>query len=617
MAVKINELDLGITASTSKALKAIDKLTNSLQKLKRVSSGASKGAASIVDIDATGSATAKMGNATGRVNAFSKGISELGKRFSGLRFATSKTTSGFTKLFNAMKRIAFYRAIRTFIKALTSGISEGIKNLVRYEQAFRKIEDANYVMSELGSNWLWIKNSMGAVAVTILNALLPAIQKLASALVSVINLANHFISAFAGKDQYAKATKSAYNYATALGAVKKQLFGFDELNILNSNSENGGASLGSMFEPAEVSDKLKGFAVTVKDGMSIIITAIKENLDTIAMLIGGAYAAIGLILLLTGQGPVGLGLLVAGLTSFAIGYGIDRGIIDSIKGSLTEIMSWVGTMLIPIGLMLAMTGHIPLGIGLIIGGAAALGTEAAIDKGLLTGDIKSMVTEITAILGTASMAIGAILLMSPASFALGLGLLFGGAVALGTAIAFNPSYFADKLKEMWAKLKTVASNFKNAIVNWLNSVWNKIKSFADKIGEFILNIPGINLLANGLAGLFTKGNSGTSWQGISARAEGGTVNTGQLFIANEAGPELVGQVNGKTTVTNQDQFISGLASANETVVQATLAIGNAIVNAINSKDTTIQLDGATVSRQIYKSMQTESTRRGTSLIQGA
>jgi uncharacterized protein YoxC len=45
-----------------------------------------------------------------------------------------------------------------------------------------------------------------------------------------------------------------------------------------------------------------------------------------------------------------------------------------------------------------------------------------------------------------------------------------------------------------------------------------------------------------------------------AYANGGFPDQGELFIANEAGPEMVGSMGGKTTVANNNQIIEGIAS---------------------------------------------------------
>lgn len=44
------------------------------------------------------------------------------------------------------------------------------------------------------------------------------------------------------------------------------------------------------------------------------------------------------------------------------------------------------------------------------------------------------------------------------------------------------------------------------------------------------------------------------------RAEGGFVDQGELFVAREAGPELVGNINGHTAVANNDQIVKGIQS---------------------------------------------------------
>ena len=47
---------------------------------------------------------------------------------------------------------------------------------------------------------------------------------------------------------------------------------------------------------------------------------------------------------------------------------------------------------------------------------------------------------------------------------------------------------------------------------------------------------------------------------IRARASGGFPSEGELFMAREAGPELVGSINGHTAVANNDQIVKGIQS---------------------------------------------------------
>ncbi|MCC8023380.1 MAG: hypothetical protein LIO46_06365, partial [Clostridiales bacterium] len=47
---------------------------------------------------------------------------------------------------------------------------------------------------------------------------------------------------------------------------------------------------------------------------------------------------------------------------------------------------------------------------------------------------------------------------------------------------------------------------------------------------------------------------------IEMKANGGFVGTGQLFLAREAGPELVGTMNGRTAVANNDQIVESVSN---------------------------------------------------------
>lgn len=64
-------------------------------------------------------------------------------------------------------------------------------------------------------------------------------------------------------------------------------------------------------------------------------------------------------------------------------------------------------------------------------------------------------------------------------------------------------------------------------------------------------------------------------------ANGGFPDAGQLFIANEAGPEMVGSIGGKTAVANNDQIVDGITygvrEANDDVVTAIYAVAQQII----------------------------------------
>lgn len=95
-------------------------------------------------------------------------------------------------------------------------------------------------------------------------------------------------------------------------------------------------------------------------------------------------------------------------------------------------------------------------------------------------------------------------------------------------------------------------------------------------------------------------------RGVAGRAAGGTVDKGQLFIANEAGPELIGNLNGKTSVTNYDQFTQSVIDANSIVVDAVMQV----VSAINNKDLDVYMDSQKVGQSVTQYQNSMARRFG-------
>ena len=58
-------------------------------------------------------------------------------------------------------------------------------------------------------------------------------------------------------------------------------------------------------------------------------------------------------------------------------------------------------------------------------------------------------------------------------------------------------------------------------------------------------------------------------------ASGGFPKTGEMFMANEAGPELVGKMGNKTTVANQQQIIAGIEQGVYKAVMAAFSMQSA------------------------------------------
>ena len=119
----------------------------------------------------------------------------------------------------------------------------------------------------------------------------------------------------------------------------------------------------------------------------------------------------------------------------------------------------------------------------------------------------------------------------------------------------------------------------NQLINGFNvnagRIQNTMRSVINKglYGDAKISITPENVSTN----IFSKGY-GLSLGSIkiTPKANGGYVDPGQLFLAREAGPEMVGTIGGRTAVANNDQITSAIASA------VAPAVYNAVVQAMSN-----------------------------------
>ena len=100
----------------------------------------------------------------------------------------------------------------------------------------------------------------------------------------------------------------------------------------------------------------------------------------------------------------------------------------------------------------------------------------------------------------------------------------------------------------WLKDKSEGfSHWTNAMTAYIDSI-----SFGSRARQIVLNA--YSRRAKG--GLYRNGK----WQPITAAANGGSFTTGQMFVAREAGPELVGRIGSGTSVMNNDQIVASVSA---------------------------------------------------------
>lgn len=599
-----------------------------------------RGDSGSVNISSTRADVAKTAS---QAEKATESISKFSKQTSAWLSKAKSQLSGFSsplgKVVNMFGRIAMYRLVRSAIKAVSMAAKEGVNNLVRYSAALNSTDAAaaNATMSEYATTLLQVKNTLGAALMPILTALLPVINTIASAFITAANAVNMFFQALQGKTTFTKAKKSTVDYAkslkTATGAAKelqRTLLGFDEINRLNAENKGGGGASGAdfsnMFEESEISEKVKKYAEKAQK----IIDAINEFIHSIIGILTTALGlfVIGALLTFTGANiPLGIGLMIAGAYIFGkeIAAKWDE-IPKTLRAVIMKIMVAVGFGLAAIGVLLAFSGaNIPLGIGLIIAGAAILGSACALDWEEVKNALQGTLGAIMAILSTFNLVIGAVLTFTGANIPLGIGLMIAGAAGLASVVVANWDSIRKFLTRAWEAIKKDAStplgklaigavllfsghtaiglgmvnaaclqffhpeepNYENAFYP-IKKAWENIKNWWETSVQRTLD-----MWKQSVSSVFMIGGGGSGREGKFGRsgnatvgkfASGGFVTSGQLFYARESGPELVGSIGGRSAVANNDQIVE--------------AVSNGVYNAIaplmsgmRNGDTHIYLDG--------------------------
>ena len=295
----------------------------------------------------------------------------------------------------------------------------------------------------------------------------------------------------------------------------------------------------------------------------------KEEVLKLVCTAAGALAGGALGFVVGGVAGAAIGVLVGaglGVTISTMIFGEDGEQKDKVLKTLIVAMSALAG-----GVIGFMVGG-PLGavIGATVGAGVSLEIVNAAFAG--AGDRKEMLTRtvVSVLLALAGGAIG---------FAVGgpLGALIGVTIGAGVSLVINNAAFADNGKSM-------QENILKSLIVVLGALVGGAIGFAigGPLGAVIgaaIGI-GVTLVATSIAwdqgsaeaikNAGTKVNVSGSSHSSGKFASGGFPDTGSLFIAREAGPELVGTINGNTAVANNDQIVEAVASGVASAVSAVL-----------------------------------------------
>ena len=285
--------------------------------------------------------------------------------------------------------IAKYRMLRSIIRHITSGFSEGVQNVYQYSKAIGGSFATS--MDSAATALQQMKNSIGAALAPAIQAVIPYLNTLVNWFIQAVNWANQLFAMLAGQSSWTRAlpeTSSAFEKQTksakgAGKAIKDLLADWDELNIIQSESGGGGSGAGKTAEEYKnMFEEVNEFSEGVKNAIEFI----DEHLGGIPELLKKAAAILlGWKFSKAFKGILGqLGSIIAGLGAIQIGFelaygaGFDAGkkgyfdASDVLKSIGGVIATALGGYLIGRAIAGPMGGTTGLVIGLGIGVAGII-----------------------------------------------------------------------------------------------------------------------------------------------------------------------------------------------------------------------------------------------------
>jgi len=205
---------------------------------------------------------------------------------------------------------------------------------------------------------------------------------------------------------------------------------------------------------------------------------VKTVISEITATVGAGLLALGAVLAFSNPFtmPLGIALMALGAASLATSIALNwENIVTTLKGPIGEVVTLVGTAFLALGAVLAFSGvNIPLGIALMAVGAVSLATVIAVNWNTITTALQGPIGAITAAASIALLALGVILCLSGVGIPLGIGLILAGAAGLATVIAVDWNTIPNKVAGVWDSIKKSTTGFINWMIGGIEWMVNKV-----------------------------------------------------------------------------------------------------------------------------------------------
>lgn len=564
----------------------------------------------------------------------------------------TKNVSGFSKIVGMLKNMAIFSLGFMAMNALMDGLGEGMENVYNWAKSARHEYAAT--MDRLSASTYAFKNSVGSAAASLWSALAPVLIKIAQLATIAVNAINQFFALITGKSTWLKYVGTGTGAVDKLGGsaskandeLKELLANFDEINLIAQESAGavggggggGGINTDGMFEetPIDGWQALLGGLLTATalaplvkklwDGIisplwDKLLDFLGKNKLPVEVDLGGGSSGDSTPTIDTDK-PVkvttpsvdletpkvdfdlpdldlpGLGLPGIDLPDIRL-PDIDLG---NTKDKLTEyrdLVNEINNKLITMRSLITMVRN-----------SWMVFTNAYRD-------------EIAAVLMAQTLALATYMMMTMISPIQPIQTAWGNHVAwhetnvigelnrlytlLGLNILTYMTMPIDPTQKAWeAHVQWMVSNVILPTMLYFQTLADCVVASLRQIADEVRALDGMTatIYVRQVTTTFTKvagefgggksrgGGAGRDIPTLEKYASGGFPSVGEMFIARENGPEMIGTMGGHSAVANNDQIVEGIASGVEAGMfesEALLREQNMLLRQLLAKENTVKV----------------------------
>ena len=377
------------------------------------------------------------------------------------------------------------------------------------------------------------------------------------------------------------------------------LLSFDKFEVLNASSQDGTTS--------EV-EKLSNAIAKLETDFSLISSSARDTADSILKWLGfekEINPETKEVSWNLKEGFTNLKLIEYSLKTIAsLGIGL---LLNKVVSLLPKIVSSIATMnaslLTTQGILKAISNiGFVAGIFMIIEGLQK-GNQVLTITGITLTTIATTLKIIKAfkLIPSISTAISKLSLLKNALTSINVSVI-GVSISLGlmmtSLLIFNQmDKWSASTKVLVGTLTTLASAILGVAV--AATAMNGALSWGTAIPVIL------GATATGIAGI-TSMVKGFNQNQLEYRENGGFVSRGQLFVANEKGAELVGSMDGKTAVANNQMIVEGIEQASYRGFMRAFAQSEGM----NNVQLNFNVSDSAVARALFNPMVEEARRKG-------